>query len=86
MSEWMPISTALKTIKLYSTYSDHRKYDCRWTKDVLLCNKNKDIRVGYWLSSKDLRGWRVSGSDKYFEPIAWMPLPEPYEMKSEVKE
>lgn len=85
MSEWMPIDTALTTLKLYSTYSDPiRKYDCRWTNDVLLCDRNKDIRVGYWLASKRISGWQVYGSKNY-EPIAWMPLPEPYKAESEGK-
>lgn len=85
MSEWMPIDTALTTLKLYSTYYDNRKYDCFWTEDVLLCDRNKDIRVGHWLTSKYLCGWKVYGTNNY-EPIAWMPLPEPYKAESENKE
>lgn len=82
MSEWMPINTALQTLKIYSKFSDIRRYDYQYTRNVLLCDRNKDIRVGYWLVSKYLRGWQVYGSKNY-EPIAWMPLPEPYKAESE---
>ena len=57
---------------------------CKWipigqhpTEPSLLCFEDGEMCVGYY----DYEEWQVvCGSNIYFdgEPIAWMPLPEPY--------
>lgn len=65
--------------------------------DVLICNSQGTMEVAYYYIDDtcypteyaDLNetGWYDNDDDAlYFEPIAWMPLPEPYKAEMEREE
>ena len=53
----------------------------------LVCGKNGGIRVarvylpaatGHWNGDPNTNWWTIVGTGKSYNPVAWMPLPEPY--------
>lgn len=62
--------------------------------DVLVCNSQGTMEIGYYhidntyypteYADSNETGWYNENDDVLdFEPIAWMPLPEPYKAESE---
>lgn len=71
-----------------------RKYERKWIpigqyppEPCLLCFENGEMVVGHY--DYDFGGWQIQTSDEFYtdldddenEPVAWMPLPRPYEEK-----
>jgi len=73
MSEWIPVSERLPEFTIESPIVGKQ-----FTEDVLVYD-GAEFRVGYLVRATiiDFDYWIVYGED-VFEPIAWMPLPEPY--------
>ena len=71
--KWIPVSERLPEFTI-------NKVGTQFTEDVLVYD-GADLRVGYFARKDklDCDYWVVYGDD-YFEPIAWMPLPEPYKV------
>ena len=74
--KWIPVSERLPEVVV-------GEHDIRCSEDVLVYDGD-DLRVGYFVRIEKFdRGyWNIYGDD-CFEPIAWMPLPEPYKAESE---
>ena len=68
---WIPCSERLprKEKKRYWVCTDTEyQCECRWT------NNRFGLGEGEW-------GWSIFDTPQYSKPIAWMPLPKPYEVE-----
>lgn len=65
IDKWLPIETAPKTGVA-----------------ILMCDANKIIVVGYWdedlFMNEPIRGWKIRLTEILFNPLYWMPIPQPY--------
>lgn len=69
---WVPCSERLPeaTRKSYWVCTDNGgQHECRWTNN----------RFG--LGESDEWGWSIFDTPQYSKVVAWMPLPEPYEVE-----
>lgn len=47
----------------------------------LVCGKNGGMYVARFWTNGNLILWTKTGTGKFVNPVAWMPLPEPYEVE-----
>lgn len=74
-NKWISVESALPEVV--------GEHEIRCSEDLLVYD-GADLRVGYFVRIEKLNRsyWNIYGDD-CFEPIAWMPLPEPYKAESE---
>lgn len=72
--KWTPVTEKLPEKKKASYWvctDTGYQCQCRWTDDV------------YGLGSNGEWAWKIFDIPQYSHVVAWMPLPEPYEVKDE---
>lgn len=72
--KWIPVTERLpkKENKLYWVCTDTKyQCECRWTNNICGIGESSE-----W-------GWKIFDIPQYTKVVAWMPLPEPIEVKYE---